>query len=125
VLIGLGQHPIDYFTTSPMFYKTINPLKVSIVKNELEFEEYKKITIGNDVWVGTRAIIQDGVQIGNGAIIASNAVVTRDVPPYAIVGGSPARLIRYRLDQERRAELESLNWFEWEVEKIVAFFELE
>jgi acetyltransferase-like isoleucine patch superfamily enzyme len=125
VLIGLGQHPIDYFTTSPMFYRTINPLKVSIVKKELEFEEHKKIIIGNDVWIGARAIIQDGVQIGNGAIIASNAVVTRDVPPYAIVGGSPAKLIRYRIDQQRRTELETLNWWEWEVEKIIAFFELE
>ena len=74
--------------------------------------------IGNDVWIGYEAVIMAGVHIGNGAIIAARAVVTKDVPPYTIVGGVPARLIRKRFDEETIQKLKTLKWWEWPFEKI-------
>ena len=76
------------------------------------------IVIGNDVWIGYEAVIMTGVHIGNGAIIAARAVVTKDVPPYTIVGGVPARPIRKRFDEEVIRKLETLQWWDWSVEKI-------
>jgi len=76
------------------------------------------ITVGNDVWIGSHSIILSGVTIGNGAVIASNSVVNKDVPPYAIVAGSPAQVIKYRFDEEIIAMLEKIKWWEWDVEKI-------
>lgn len=76
------------------------------------------ITIGNDVWIGYEAVIMQGVTIGDGAIIATRAVVTKDVAPYTIVGGVPARPIRKRFSEETIKELEKLRWWEWNSEKI-------
>ena len=76
------------------------------------------IVIGNDVWIGYEAVIMAGVHIGDGAIIASRAVVTKDEPPYTIVGGTPAKEIRPRFDRETILRLQSLQWWDWEVEKI-------
>ena len=76
------------------------------------------IVIGNDVWIGYEALIMAGVHIGNGAIIGSRAVVTKDVPPYTIVGGVPARPIRKRFDEEVIQKLEALKWWDWSAEKI-------
>ncbi len=76
------------------------------------------ITIGNDVWIGYEAVIMSGVHIGDGAIIASRAVVTKDVPPYTIVGGTPAKEIRLRFDADTIARLQELQWWNWPIEKI-------
>lgn len=76
------------------------------------------ITVGNDVWIGYEALILAGVTIGDGAIIGSRAVVTKDVPPYTIVGGIPAKLIRKRFDNETINELLKLRWWDWNEEKI-------
>ena len=76
------------------------------------------ITIGNDVWIGYEAVIMSGVHIGDGAIIASRAVVTKDVPPYTIVGGTPAKEIRLRFDADTIAQLQELQWWNWPIEKI-------
>ena len=76
------------------------------------------IVIGNDVWIGYKAVVMAGVHIGNGSIIAARAVVTKDVPPYTIVGGVPARPIRKRFDEEVIRKLETLKWWDWSVEKI-------
>ena len=76
------------------------------------------IVIGNDVWIGYEAVIMAGVHIGNGAIIAARAVVTKDVPPYTIVGGVPARPIRKRFDEEVIRKLETLKWWNWSPDKI-------
>lgn len=76
------------------------------------------IVIGNDVWIGYEAVIMQGVTIGNGAIIGTRAVVTKDVPPYAIVGGVPAREIRKRYDLKTIAMLQKLGWWNWPYEKI-------
>lgn len=77
--------------------------------------------IGNDVWIGYNATIMPGIHIGDGAIIATNAVVTKDVLSYSIVGGNPAKLIRYRFDEETIDILNTLKWWNWDVEKITEY----
>ena len=76
------------------------------------------IVVGSDVWIGYEAVVMAGVTIGDGAIVASRAVVTRDVPPYAIVGGVPARVIKYRFDPATVECLLGIKWWEWPAEKI-------
>lgn len=76
------------------------------------------VIIGNDVWVGLNAIILAGVKIGDGAIIGAGAVVTHSVPAYAIVGGVPAKILRYRYTEKQRAELLKIAWWNWSDEKI-------
>ncbi len=76
------------------------------------------ITVGNDVWIGYEAVILSGVTIGDGAIIGARAVVTKDVPPYTIVGGVPARPIRRRFDEATVQRLSALRWWDWDAEKI-------
>ena len=74
--------------------------------------------VGNDVWIGYRATVMPGVTIGDGAIVATASVVTRDVPPYAIVGGNPAAVIRYRFDDAAIARLLALRWWDWDAAKL-------
>lgn len=76
------------------------------------------IIIGNDVWIGYEAVILSGVTIGDGAVIGCRAVVTKDVPPYTIVGGVPAKPIRKRFDEETIKELQKIKWWDWPEEKI-------
>ena len=76
------------------------------------------VVIANDVWIGRNATIISGVKIGSGAVIATEAMVTKDVPPYGIVGGNPAKLIRYRFSENIRARLLKLAWWKWTPEKI-------
>ncbi|MEM9918090.1 MAG: CatB-related O-acetyltransferase [Bacteroidota bacterium] len=100
------NHPTEYLTTyngRMLFDGELKPLTLS---------NSNKITVGNDVWIGHGATILSGVSIGNGAIIGAGAVVTRDVPPYAIIGGIPAKIIRYRFDEETIQEISSLKWWE-------------
>ena len=107
--VGPTRHPVDWLTTSPLahtevfFDRRMGPLPVP-------FDIRTPIKIGNDVWIGTRAAIMGGVTIGKGAIIGYGAVVTKDVPPYAIVGGAPARVLRMRFDE---AAINKLTEFQW------------
>ena len=82
-------------------------------KQGIELKDRGMVTIGNDVWIGGNVTILRGVSIGNGAILAAGAVVTKDVPPYAIVGGVPARVIKYRFSDDIIERLKSLNWWEY------------
>jgi acetyltransferase-like isoleucine patch superfamily enzyme len=118
VLIGLGNHPLDLLSTSPLFYRINNPLHISLMKTDRDIVEYKPISIGNDVWIGTRSIIMDGVSIGHGAVIAANSAVTKDVPPYAVVGGVPAKIIKYRFPAEKIASIIKSKWWDLSIEKI-------
>ena len=76
--------------------------------------------IGNDVWIGSEAMIMPGITIGDGAVIATRAVVTRDVAPYSIVGGNPARPIRPRFDEEQVAMLQAMQWWDWPLPRLQA-----
>jgi len=82
------------------------------------------VVIGNDVWIGDGALILSGVTVGDGAVIGARAVVTKDVKPYEIVAGNPARHIRYRFSQEQIEELLAIKWWDWDVKKIEGSFEL-
>ena len=113
VYIAPGNHPITWLTSSPAPY---NPVIASLYKERLgkEINQYnakRKCVIGNDVWIGVNAIILQGITIGDGAIVGSNAVVTHDVPPYAIVAGVPAKIIRYRFDEEMIKDLLQIKWW--------------
>lgn len=118
LICGLGRHPLDSLSTSPLFYRKINTFGLRIVEEDSGFEDYLPITIGNDVWIGARVTIMDGINIGNGAVIAAGAVVTKDVPPYAIVGGVPARIIRYREVDSKFRKLVNAEWWRESPERI-------
>lgn len=110
VMCGIGKHPSKTFVSiHPIFYSTQKQSQITFSDKDY-FEEFSPIEIGNDVWIGARAIIMDGVCIGDGAIIGAGAIVTKDVPPYAIVVGAPAKIIRYRFDEQ---QIEFLRNFQW------------
>jgi len=109
--LGLGRHPTDFISTHPAFYSRGGQTRLSFSVFG-EFEESRAIVLGNDVWVGTGAIIMDGVSIGDGAIVGAGAVVTRDLPPYCIAVGVPARVIRFRFDDETIRRLLLLRWWD-------------
>lgn len=89
------------------------------IKPEIEELPYKGDTIiGNDVWIGANVTIMPGIKIGDGAIIATNTTVTKDVEPYAVVGGNPAALLRKRFSEKEIERLLALQWWNWEIEKI-------
>lgn len=112
VIGGLGAHPTHYISTHPVFYSTRLQSGKTFAENNL-IEEISRVKIGNDVWIGARAIILDGINVGDGAIIAAGAVVSKDVPPYAIVGGVPAKVIRYRFSPEVIASLLEWKWWKY------------
>lgn len=101
--------------TFPLFFEEWGLSKSEIAT---AWDNKGDIVIGNDVWIGYEAVILAGVRIGDGAVIAARAVVTRDVPPYTIVGGVPARTIRPRFDERTIARLLELRWWDWPEEKI-------
>ncbi len=115
-LIGSGDHPVDWVSTSPVFYSNIQQTGRSLAEGlpaNASFTERRRIAIGNDVWIGAHVFVRDGVNIGNGAIVAAGAVVTKDVPPFALVGGVPARNIRFRFPPELVEQLQSIAWWDW------------
>ena len=83
-----------------------------------EFEIFKRTTIGNDVWIGNRVMIKAGVKIGDGAVVGMGSIVTKDIGPYEIWAGNPARLIRKRFDDETIDAFEKMKWWEWDDIKI-------
>ncbi len=116
VVIGGGQHPIDWVSTSPVFYSG----RDSVRKKFSEFERPKDAfsVVGNDVWIGERAIVKQGVRIGDGAVIGMGAVVTKNVGPYEIWGGCPAKKLKDRFDEETRSSLIKTRWWELPDDKI-------
>lgn len=128
VKTGFGNHPTSVFvSTYPAFYyNTKNELghffydQTAPGYNVYRYADNRKkkiVEIGNDVWISDNVLIMDGVKVGNGAIIAAGAVVTKDVDPYTIVGGVPAKFIKYRFDKEQIEFLQKFRWwdkgYEW------------
>lgn len=136
-----NNHSLDCVTTSPIldhvrFYpwekndeRRELVKKYGIHKENAKFDnsairDNRPVVIGNDVWIGAYVSILPGVRIGDGAVIAAGAVVTKDVEPYAIVGGVPAKTIRYRFDEEMIKKLLEVKWWEWSVEEVESRIEL-
>lgn len=124
VLIGVGMHPTKTFvSTHPSFYSMRGQSSISFADN-FYFTETSDVRIGNDVWIGARAIILDGIKIGDGAIIGAGSVVNKDVPDYAIVGGVPAKLIRYRFSKEQIEFLKHIKWWDKDIDWIRSNYKL-
>ena len=110
--IGGAEHPMDWVSTSPVFENVKR--EGSGPKKRFAMHEIlprKSTVIGNDVWIGHGAVIKQGVSIGDGVVVAACAVVTKDVPPYAIVGGVPAKVLKYRFDEETIGKLMNSEWW--------------
>ena len=116
-LFNCANHTLKSLSTYtfPLFYEEWELEKSNITT---AWDNKGNIVIGNDVWIGYEAVIMAGVHIGDGAIIAARAVVTKDVPPYTIVGGTPAKEIRKRFDSEVIEQLLILKWWDWSTDKI-------
>lgn len=126
VRTGLGLHPTkEFVSTSPAFFSPTKYSGLTFVE-KLKFAEHKFVDeeskyycqIGNDVWIGNNVMIMDGVNIGNGAVIAAGAIVIKDVEPYSIVGGLPAKEIKKRFNEEQIKKLQELKWWDWDVDTL-------
>ena len=120
VWISPHEHPAAWLTTSPCVYGGGAFLWARRILGRspvvpMPHACTKPVKIGNDVWIGQGAFIKGGVSIGDGAVVAAHAVVTKDVPPYAIVGGVPAKVIKYRFDEETIGRLLKLRWWDYDI----------
>ncbi len=118
ILLG-GNHRMDWVTTYP--FSALRPEAAHVAGHPATNGD---VVIGNDVWIGQVAVILSGVTIGDGACIAAYSVVTKDVAPYSIVGGNPARVIRARFPQDQVEALLDLAWWDWPDEELAPFFDL-
>ena len=116
-LFNSANHRIASLSTYtfPLFFEEWGLEKENVAQ---AWDQKGDIIIGNDVWIGYEAVILSGVTIGDGAVIGCRVVVTKDVPPYTIVGGVPAKPIRKRFDEETIKELQKIKWWDWPEEKI-------
>ncbi len=125
VTIGLAAHPTHMVSTCPIFYDNTQPLPFFFTEQK-EFENILLTTyIESDVWIGQNVMIKSGVTIGVGAVIGAGAVVTKDVEPYSIVGGIPAKHIKYRFKKEIREKLKASMWWTFDdvkLKKLSQFF---
>ncbi len=123
---GLGRHPSNTFvSTHPSFFSTKQQAGFSFAKHDifdehvfLDAEKRYVVEIGNDVWIGSNVMIMDGISIGDGAIIAAGAIVTRNVLPYAIVTGIPAKQLKFRFSEDQIKKLLALKWWDWDFAEI-------
>lgn len=121
---GLGSHPTKYLSTHPAFYSPRSQAGITYAPSSKP-ESMERTTIGSDVWIGARVLILDGISIGHGSIVAAGAVVTKDVPPFTIVGGVPARKLGTRFDATTIEAILKLEWWESDDEtlkKVAPYF---
>lgn len=114
--IGGANHPLDRVSTSGCFYLSYNYTGKCYFENDYDWHTHTKI--GNDVWLGIRTIVLGGVTIGDGAVIGAGSVVTKDVGPYEIWAGNPARFIRKRFDDSTIEKLLTSKWWDWSDERL-------
>ncbi|MFH1079085.1 MAG: CatB-related O-acetyltransferase [Pseudomonadota bacterium] len=118
VSISLGKHPLKHVSSHPAFYSATQPLAKTFSSKD-RFEPFdRRTTVGNDVWIGQGATVMDGVKIGTGAVVAAGAIVTKDIPEYAIAAGIPAKILRYRFDQETIQQLLETSWWDMDEKRI-------
>lgn len=115
IMAGNQGHRNDWISTFPFYWM---PEVSAFAGAQNGYEPAGDTEIGNDVWIGSEAIIMPGVKIGDGAVIGTRALVTRDVEPYAIVGGNPAKVIRKRFDDQTIAMLLEMKWWDWSDEQL-------
>lgn len=116
-IVGGGAHPTEWVSSSPLFHSGRNIFCRHFSKHE--FNPYKQTVIENDVWIGSNVLIKGGVHIGTGAVIGMGSVVTKDIPPYEIWAGNPAKKIRDRFGDEIKQKLLSSKWWELNDEKLI------
>lgn len=116
VVIGGARHPMEWVSMSPVFYTGRDSIKAKFAEHILP--DPKGVVIGSDVWIGRSATILDGVVVGHGAVVGAGAVVVKDVPPYSIVAGNPARLIRFRFDESVIQALLASEWWSFSDERL-------
>lgn len=114
--IGGGAHPINWVSTSPVFNSSKSILNISMARSK--FDPFTETLIGNDVWIGSHCLIKAGITIADGAIIGMGSVVTKDVPPYEIWAGNPAKILKKRFDDEIIKKLLEIKWWEWQFKKL-------
>ncbi len=119
VKCGRGDHPTGFVSTSPVFYSTNLQCGIAFTERPL-FAERKPITLGHDVLISDNVFIRDGVAIGSGAIVGAGAVVVRDIPPYAVAVGVPAKVVRYRFPPDVIEALLDAGWWFWPQEELRA-----
>lgn len=110
VRLGMGTHTLDKLSTSPIFTERRNSTGHQWTDVQTD-NPFKRVTVGNDVWIGTGVMVMGGVTIGDGSVVGAGSIVTKDVPPFAIIAGVPAKIIRYRFSDEIIKELENLKWW--------------
>lgn len=111
-IIGGSNHPINWVSTSPVFYHDNNILKKNFSNHEYSFNS--KTIIGNDVWIGSNCLLKSGISIASGAIIGMGSVVTKDVGYYEIWAGNPARLVRKRFNDDVISKIIKSEWWCWD-----------
>lgn len=117
VVVGMGIHPLKTISTSSLFISKKNGTGYSWT-DKTSMNEYKRISIGHDVWIGSKVIVMGGVNIGNGAVVGCGAIVTKDIPDYAVVVGVPAKIIKYRFDPLLIENLLLLKWWDFPENKL-------
>lgn len=119
VVIGGAQHPMDWVSMSPVFYEGKDSVKTKF--SEHIRPDALKTKVGNDVWIGQGALIKAGVSVGDGAVVGMGSVVTKNVAPYCIVAGNPARLIKKRFDEDIIDNLFQLKWWNLRDAEIIKY----
>lgn len=121
VTIGAVEHPLTKISTAALTYKA----EYDCISKDVFFPQ-KRTVVGNDVWIGCNVVIKSGVKVGDGAVIGGGSVVVKDVEPYSIVAGNPAKEIRKRTDDESIKRIMNLKWWEWSTQDIknnIEFFD--
>ena len=115
VVIGVSDHNYKWVSTHPFLVESA----YNIIRKDICQQQKLRPIIGNDVWIGINCIIARGVKVGDGAVIAAGSIVTKDVAPYSIVGGIPARHIKYRFEEHICQYLIDIKWWDWDEKKII------
>ncbi|MBT8765768.1 CatB-related O-acetyltransferase [Metapseudomonas boanensis] len=117
---GGGDHPLDQISFHSIFYMSskVQHPKIQFTEKQLYDDKLKDVIVENDVWIGSNSVVKSGVKVGTGAVVGNSSLVVKDVPPYAIVGGVPARVIKFRHSDELISELLRSQWWNWSIPQL-------